>query len=251
MALRAAAITPSGLAGSGGSYVIGNSGVPFVLPGSGSMGNNGALTLTTALAAAPAITSCYVWMPAGAIVSASTAGWYYALFSSTTVAQVFNNTYTIGTPAIPASPTAFATTGPGAYTGASSAITAYSLSIPGNMFGTNGGLRLSLAASYTNTAANKTFAATYGALSLGTQTPTTTATSAFQWGFKNAGATGVQIATATGQATSLGASTTALGAGTVDTTAAQTLSVVLTNSTPATNNMVLANATVEVLPSVA
>lgn len=234
-------------------YIIGQSGVPFILAGSGSMGNNGALTLTTALASTPAITSAYVYLPAGAIASGvpAAAGWYYALFSSTTAATVYNNTYTSGTPAVPASPTAFATTGPGAYTGISTAVNAYQLTIPGNTFGLNGGIEVSAAWSYTNAAGTKTMAMSYGSFAFLSFTATTTATQTGFWGLKNAGATNAQIATSIGGNSPLGNSTGSLATGSVDTTSAQTLSFPLTNATPATNNLMLGPVTVEVIPGVA
>lgn len=88
--------------------------VPFIYPSSGSMADNGALTLTTALPTT--YPHAFVRLPADAISAGSAAGWYYTVFSSTTAATVYNNAYTSGSPAVPASPTAFVTTGPGAYT---------------------------------------------------------------------------------------------------------------------------------------
>ena len=230
--------------------VIGQSGIPLIVVGSGSIGNNGALTLTTALAATPAITNAYVYLPAGAIAVGVPAApaWYYAVFSSTTAATIYNNTYTGGTPAIPASPTAFATTGPGAYTGSTDIVTAYSLSIPGNTIGINDSVRVSASFSYTNTASNKTLALSFGAFAIVSLTNTTTAAQTGIWGFKNAGTTGKQFATNITSASPLNATASALLSGTVDTTAAQTLSWLLTNAVPATNNLVLMNVTVELVP---
>ncbi len=89
-------------------------GVPVYVPSSGSIANNGALTLTTAL---PLIyPNVYLYFPANAIAAGSAAGKYYCQMSSTTVGVIFNNTYVSGTPVVPTSPTAFVTTGPGAYT---------------------------------------------------------------------------------------------------------------------------------------
>jgi hypothetical protein len=93
------------------------SNIPFIIPSSGSMGDNGALTVTTTLTFI--YPKAYVYLPASAIVAGSAAGWYYTVFGSATVGQVFNNLYDPavgGEPTVPASPTAFVTTGPGAYT---------------------------------------------------------------------------------------------------------------------------------------
>jgi hypothetical protein len=95
-------------------YGIFQNAIPVILPSSGSIGNNGALTLTTAL---PAIfTRAYMYFPANAISAGSAAGLYYVVMSSTTAGTIYNNTLTSGEATIPSSPTAFATTGPGAYT---------------------------------------------------------------------------------------------------------------------------------------
>ena len=48
---------------------IGGSTIPLILPSSGSMGNNGALTLTTALDSSYA--NAFFYMPASAIASGS------------------------------------------------------------------------------------------------------------------------------------------------------------------------------------
>jgi hypothetical protein len=91
------------------------SALPMISVSTGSMANNGAISGLTALPFTYA--SCYLYLPTNAIVAGSAAGWYYAQMSSATAGTVFNNTYTTGVPTIPTSPTAFATTGPGAFTG--------------------------------------------------------------------------------------------------------------------------------------
>lgn len=231
-----------------GVFVLGQGNMPMIVAGSGTMGNNGALTLTTALGTTYA--NAFVWLPANAISASSVANWYYAIFSSATAATVYNNTYGGGTPAIPGSPTPFVTTGPGAYTGASTAQTAYSLSIAGNTINLNGGLRVSLAGSYTNTAANKTFVLTYGGTAFGSAVVTTTTTLATVWGFKNTGILTAQTGLTAPNATPYGTGTTTFDRGTIDTSASQALAVTVTNATPATNNAVLENVTVELLPGV-
>lgn len=115
-----------------------NWGLPVIVPSSGSMANNGAITLTTALPAT--FTACYLVLPASAISAGSSAGVYYTVMSSSTVGQVFNNVLASGKPTIPASPTAFVTTGPGAYSQSTSAVNMLTLSIPGNSMGTQGSL---------------------------------------------------------------------------------------------------------------
>src|ERR1700693_852831 len=90
--------------------------IPMILPSSGTIGNNGALSALTAL---PTIyANAYLYFPAGAIVAGSLAGLYYCIMSSTTAGTIYNNTYdtTLGVmPTIPANPVPFVTPGPGAY----------------------------------------------------------------------------------------------------------------------------------------
>lgn len=119
-------------------YLFEQTNLPMILPSSGSMADNGALTLTTALDATYA--ECYMLLPANAIEAGSAAGAYFTQMSSTTVGTVFNNTYTSGKPSAPASPTAFVTTGPGAYTQSTSETTLLSFTLPGGALGTNGSL---------------------------------------------------------------------------------------------------------------
>lgn len=233
--------------------VIGNQGIPMVLLGSATYGSNGAATLTTALAATPAITKAVCGVPADSITSAIPVAftWYYCTFSSVTAVTFCNNTYVgPGTPVYPGSCTAFVTTGNGAVAGNSSAQTAYSLSVPGNLVGLNGGLRATYGGDVTNTAGAKTFMSTYGTMTLQSLSLATNNSFANLAGFKNAGQTGKQLPLTAPTATSLGAVATDLTGGTVDTTATQTFAMSMTNAAPATNNMVLANTTVELLPSV-
>lgn len=120
------------------------SNIAFILPSSGSMGDNGALTLTVALA--HVYTPAYVYLPANAIVAGSAAGWYYTTFASTTLGTVFNHTYdpTVGgVPTVHASPTAFATTGPGAYTAVVTAQQGPSYPMPANTLGAGSKARVS------------------------------------------------------------------------------------------------------------
>jgi len=130
-------------------------GVPVYLPSSGTIGNNGSLTLTTAL---PLIyPNVYLYFPVDTIAAGVAAGLYYCQMSSTTVGTIFNNTYTTGVPSIPASPTAFVTTGPGVYvqtTGAN--ITLVNATILGGSMGINGAFKAHFRYNYLNSAGTKT-----------------------------------------------------------------------------------------------
>jgi hypothetical protein len=130
------------VSGSSVPYTLFSTGIPFIIVSSGSMGNNGALTITGAVASI--YPNAYVYLPSGAISSGSAAGYYYAVFSSTTAATVYNNTYTPGSgvPTVPASPTAFSTTGPGAYTQSASPPNPFSVVIPANALSINGKIEI-------------------------------------------------------------------------------------------------------------
>lgn len=139
-----------------GRYIIG---IPFVYASSGTMGDNGALSGIAAVNSTYA--NAYVYLPANAIAAGSTAGWYYAVFSSTTAATVYNNKYTTGVPSVPASPTAFVTTGLGAYTQAN-ANTGPTIVLPANTLSVNG--RIEIDAYCTQTSGNAFIAMNVGTL---------------------------------------------------------------------------------------
>lgn len=226
---------------------LGQSHIPFVLVSSGTMGNNGALSGLTAVATT--YPNAYVWMPAGAISSGSLAGWYYATFSSATAATVFNNTYTSGTPAIPGSPTAFVTTGPGAYTQTTgSNIAAYTLSIPGNTIGVNGSINLMVAKSLNNSAGAKTLTANYSSYAFATQAGTTQVGGGAPSGFSNRGVANVQVPLV-GSQFNANINSVALVYGTIDSTSAQNLVINLQLAT-ATDTMTLENIVVQLIPGV-
>lgn len=104
--------------------------VPIGIACTGSVANNGVLTLGTAYA----VTyngGIWLYFPAGALYSGSLVGFYFVIMSSTTVGQVYTSYFSAstavmgatGTWNIPASPVALnGTTGPGAYTGSTSVI---------------------------------------------------------------------------------------------------------------------------------
>lgn len=143
-------------------YSLVNNGIPFILVSSGTMGNNGALSGLTATGIGATYSNAYVYLPVNAIATGVAAGWYYAQFSSSTAATVYNNRYTSGIPTVPASPTAFATTGPGAYTQTTfSDITAISIPLAANIIGVNGSIDVVMSATMTSNANNKVVRAAF------------------------------------------------------------------------------------------
>jgi hypothetical protein len=122
--------------------ILMQSGIPFILSSSGTMGNNGAFTATTPLQTTYA--NGYCWAPTHWISSTVPASgtWYFCQASSTTAITYCNNAYTSGQPTIPGSCTAFAATGPGAVTQTTgSYITGPTISVPANSMGLNGELQ--------------------------------------------------------------------------------------------------------------
>lgn len=207
---------------------IAQTGIPFIMAGSGSMGNNGALTLTTALPTGCGGTGAYIYLPANAIVAASAAGWYYCVMSSTTAGTVYNNQYVStnfsGQPYIPANPVAFATTGPGAFTGVSTAQTAYSFNVPGGLMGQDGVLEITGTFGYTGTTSSKNMTVKLGTATIYSFTTTTAAnisTQAFLT-VQNQNKTNAQV---TNQGGTVGANTAAQVYSSIDTTVTQTLAV--------------------------
>ena len=145
-------------------YIISQSGIPFIKASSGSIGNNCAITAMTAL---PRTfnNGAYIWLPAGAVAAGvpAAATWYYFVASSTTAGTCYNNTYTSGTPTIPVSPTAFSTTGPGAFAGDTGTINGPAITIPGGMMGINGRVEARTSYEMNNTAGTKVASNTFGA----------------------------------------------------------------------------------------
>lgn len=160
--------------GGGGAQRLMGNGIPMIIPSSGSIGNNGALSGITALPTQFA--SCYMYFPANAISAGSAAGFYYVVMSSTSAGTIYNNTYTSGTPTIPASPNAFITAGPGAYTQTTAAdITMLSASIPGGLLGTDGTIGVKVDISHPENTNDKICKLTYGGATV-TSVPMATAT---------------------------------------------------------------------------
>lgn len=140
---------------SGGEIVVADFTIPVGIAPPGTMGNNGAVTFSTALPFQ--FSGAYLYYVANAISSGSAAGFYWTVPSSTTVAVVYNNTYTPGGALTrPASPTAFVTTGPGAYVAPTTEITCYSATMLGGLPGPNGRVTIPLYVTTENSANSKT-----------------------------------------------------------------------------------------------
>lgn len=137
-------------------------GIPFIHAPTGTMANNGVATLGTALSRT--IPSAWMWLPAGAVATGvpAAASWLYAQCSSTTVCTISNNTYTTGSTAPPASPTAFVTTGPGAFTGDITTATGPNVTVTAGAMGALGVIHSEESVSNNNSAGAKTWSLTLG-----------------------------------------------------------------------------------------
>lgn len=228
------------------STVFGQCHIPFILVSSGSMGNNGALSgLTTLPTTYP---NAYVFLPAGAVSSGSAAAWYYFVGSSATAGTIFNNKYLSGNCSIPASPVAFVTTGPGAYTQTTATnITTYLQSVAGNTLGINGTIKTEGLVSYNATGNAHTIKGAYGNFTFGQAAPAANSLTAFSGGFSDRGATGVQVPLLNSSTFLPSQSTAAVSLGAVDSTVAQNLQIQLLLAVD-TDFMVLENLVLTFIP---
>lgn len=169
--------------------------IPLIVAPSGSFGDNGALTSGTVN---PLIyLKTYTWFPAAAIVAGGAAGWYYTVWTSTTEATVYNDTWAGTTvPTIPVAPLPFSTTGPGAFTGPTTE--AVYLAMPMAISGVTDAYELELRTHQTNNANTKTVRARFsiiGGTALGTLTITSFAHAIGRFGLRLLGVADKQEAT--------------------------------------------------------
>jgi hypothetical protein len=204
-------------------YVFAKTAIPFVSVSTGSMADNGVLTVGTALPRT--IANGYFFLPANAISAGSAAGWYFTQCSTTTACVVKNNVYTTGVPTVPASPTAFVTTGPGAYVGVTAEVFGPTITVPANAMGANGQLRIMTMWAVTNNVnakgVNVRFSGNAGTLFL-TQSVASAAGLQDMRLIRNTGVTNSQVGYGLNNG-SFGTTSAAIITGAVDTTAATPL----------------------------
>ena len=201
--------------------ILSQGGVPIGIAPTGTMAANGAVTLGTALGATYS-GGMWLYFPAGAVAAASAAGFYWTVMTNTTAGTVYTNTYTPGTNSfnIPASPTAVADAGPGAYTGVTSETTAVSVTVPGGLMGKSGGVMGEGTVTSNNTGGNKVWTFKFGATLVKSVVQTTATIINTAFTVRNRGATNVQTSSLNlGNAAGFGSTTGPAVAGTVDTTA--------------------------------
>lgn len=208
------------------SRVLSQTGIPIIIPTSGSIGNNGALSGITALSDAFLPQGMYLYFPANAIVAGSAAGLYYTVLATTTTGTIFNNTYSSGIPSIPTTPTPFVTTGPGAFTQTTASdITLLSLPISANAMGPNGTLLSYLRWTMNSSANNKILSAKLNAISEYTNTLTTVAIYEHIIAISNRGVVNRQQASRPNNPGFGGGTSGTTTNTTVDTSAAMTLNI--------------------------
>lgn len=241
--LSVAAITGGSITGTNAPYTLSRSSIAFIWLSTGSIGNNGALSAITAL---PRVYSegAYVWLPAGAIAAGvpAAASWYWCIFSSTTAGTIYNSTYTSGTPAVGVQ-TAFATTGPGAFTGSIAEAAGQTITVPAGAMGANGRIRTRLIIANNNSAGIKTprlrFSGAAGTVFF-TDTLSTTTGVIVEVEISNRGSQSVQEQSwaALFGAASPHTVSSETGAGAIDTSAATTL-VISGQRDTATDNLII------------
>ena len=143
-----------------------SSGIVFIYPSSGTMGNNGALSGITALPATYS-NGAYIFLPAASIAAGvpASATWYWVVMSSTTAGTVYDSTYTSGEPRA-GTLTAFSTTGPGAFTAGTGAATSITVSLPANTLGLNNVIQVTGARANINSGGSKLVTVTIGATAI-------------------------------------------------------------------------------------
>lgn len=246
--LRAVAGYPAppggGFTGSNVPYVVAKSAIPFIHISTGSIGNNGALTAVTALPTT--YPGAYCYYPTNSISAATPAGWYWTVFSSATAGTIFNNTYAAGVPAAPTSPTAFATTGPGAFTGDTTARDGPTITVPAGSMGPNGQIRVTVDFTMTNNGNNKTAAVKLGGTSFLNETLSSDLANMSTVWFANRAAANSNYGYATGVSNVNNVRVTAPTYTTIDTTAALVVVPASLNKATATDNMVMERFAIEI-----
>jgi hypothetical protein len=170
-------VTPRGSFGIARTLV--QTALPIGLPGPGSIGVNGALTLTAALQTTYS-GGAYFYFPAGAVYAGSVAGFYYTVMSTTQAGTVYDNRLDgSGVPSVPSVPTPVVSGSIGAYVGTTSETTALTFVIPGGLLGPNGRLRHSYMATVPANTNNKTINVKWGASTIEQETVATAAVKMF------------------------------------------------------------------------
>jgi hypothetical protein len=183
----------------GGVRVIAQSGIPLLLPSSGTVGSTGTVTALTAMPAYATGQPCYAYLPAGYLSSSgagSAAGVYYGTFASTTSIQFYNNLLAAGSlPVAIVSPTAFSGLSGGSGAQATGAYKALlTVSVPANSLGANGRIEVNREGVVPNNANAKYIQLTWSGTTVNTATLASTAGGGAIISIQNMGVTNAQYA---------------------------------------------------------
>jgi hypothetical protein len=218
--------------------------VPVGIAPTGTMGNNGAVTLGTALSTTYS-NGIWLYYPAGAVAAGvpASATFLWTVMSSTTAGTVYNSTFDGLSVPVAGTTTAYSTTGPGAFAGVTTITTVATITIAANTLGASGVISGDWGVDYNGVAGNKSislFYSTTGGTDFAAVVGSTqSGGTVLRTSIRNQ-TTGVQsggtIMNSTGQAFSSGQRRSA-----ADTTASTTLVFRFTNAT-ATNWVILEGA---------
>lgn len=131
--------------------------IPFIMPSSGTVGANGALSGIVNLPYT--YPAAFVLLPLNAAYAGSVAGWYYTEFSGVAAGTIFDNRYDTtsgGEPAVPGVKVPIVDAGPGPYTATVAGTGGPKFTIPANTIGASGKIRLEYGARTPNNANGKT-----------------------------------------------------------------------------------------------
>lgn len=226
-----------------GRRILAMGGIPTIIANSGTVATNGTITLGTALQLT--YPQCWLYLPAGAIVGGS-AGWYYAIMSSTTVGVVYTNYQATMTQplALGAAATLTVATGSNSgYTGVTTEVTMAAAVIPAGLLGTTGAVIAEGYWAHNSSAGAKVAKVAFGGSTVLSVSDTTTLGIDIRKKIQNRAAASqiIRVAVDTGAAQSVAPSLLS-----IDTAAEVT--VALTGSIAvATDTMVLENFLIELL----
>lgn len=205
--------------------------IPFLIPSSHTMGNNGALTGMTAVSTIYRSQKCYIYMALHEIDGANAAGWYWALIGAAgTTATVYNSTYTSGNP-VAGTSTAWVSTGAGAITQSTSSINAHAITVKANTLGINGQLNFHVAQEMNATGNNKAIGVGIGGTSMWANNASSVLFQNSMGTIANWNATNVQIAMAANNAISPQYCNSDPQTAAIDTTADVTVNVIMNIAT--------------------
>ena len=214
--------TPTGDAIGGYATVLWkrSSALACLVPSSGSVASNGALTLTTAIPTSYTW-GCYMYLPAGAAYAGSVAGLYFVVMSSTTLGTIYDNRLAAGdSPTVPTTLVPIVAAGPGAYTQTTSPVDLTTITIPANTLGANGWMLCAPTWAFPNNANNKVISLVLGSTNIYAKTRTTATQEMPLIDIRNRGVVNRQFSGWGSSGAPGTASTAGFGSSSVDTSAA-------------------------------